>query len=66
MKIRKTIREWEIEKGIRINKPTGFGSMLRKHKDVYANTYTEEQFKRGAEKSYITVKTLKGLEFMNS
>lgn len=64
MKIKKKIREWELEKGIRINNPKGFKKMYREHKDIYVSKFTEEQFKAAAKHSNITIKTQKGLQFI--
>lgn len=64
MNVRKTIKEWEVEKGIRINKPDGFKKIYRENRNIYANKYTEKQFRRGIQTSNITVKTEKGLEFL--
>lgn len=64
VKEKKTIKEWEIEKGIRVNDPKGFKRLFRQNRRVYDNLYTEKQFRLGILYSDITVKTEKGLEFL--
>ena len=61
MKVRKTIKEWEMEVGIKIKHPTGFGKSNNKN---YTWKYTEEQFRRRARKSFIVCKTEKALKFL--
>ena len=64
MQVRHTIQEWEQLTGIRINNSKGFKDIRKEHKDIYANKYTEEQFRSAARNSHITIKTNKGLQFM--
>lgn len=64
VKEKKTIQEWSVEKGIRVNNPKGFKRLFRKNKRIYDNVYTEKQFRLGIRYSNITVKTAKGLEFL--
>lgn len=59
----KTIKEWELETGIKIIKPNGFRGEKNK---LHSNKYTKKAFKRGVKKSFITSKTEKGLEFIKS
>lgn len=51
---KETLKEWELEKGIRVrtNKKTG--------------TYTEKQLKRLIKSNYIVTKTQKGLEYLKN
>lgn len=62
-KFTQTIKEWELELGIKVVKPTGFRGQKNK---IHNNKYTGKAFKRGVKSSIITVKTEKGLEFINS
>ena len=59
MKVRRTIKEWEMETGIMIKHPTRFGKSNNKN---YTWQYTEEQFRRRARRSYIVCRTEKALE----
>ena len=52
---RKTLKEWEDEKGVRIRR--------RKHK---LNVFTEKQYKYLIQNEYITCKTEKGLEYLEN
>ena len=63
--MKKTIKEWELDKGIKIRKPIGFIKESEKNK-IHTNTYTDRSFRRCAKNSIITIKTEKGLEFMNN
>ena len=58
-----TIKEWELHTGIKIINPKGFYGEKNK---INTNLYTQRAFKRGAKASIITVKTEKGIEFLNS
>lgn len=51
---RKTLKEWELEKGVRVksNKKPG--------------KYTEKQLKRLIKSNYIIIKTEKGLEYLEN
>ena len=61
MKRKQTIKEWELETGIRVNNPKGFRGQKSK---LHTNRYTKEGFRLGLEKSVISVKTEKGLLFL--
>lgn len=61
-KRKQTIKEWEIETGIKVREPKGFTGAKNK---INTNKYTKEGYKRGIEKSYITIKSKKGIEFIN-
>lgn len=58
-----TIKEWELNTGIKIISPKGF---IGERNKISTNLYTRRAFKRGARTSIITVKTEKGIEFLNS
>lgn len=60
---KKTIKEWEIEKGIEIKNPRGF---YGKRSRIWNNKYTEKAFFKGAVLSEVVCKTDKGLAFLNS
>ena len=62
-KRRQTIKEWELETGIKVIDPKGFTNWNGKSR-LLTNRYTKEQFRKSLEKSIITVKTQKGLEFL--
>lgn len=62
-KRRQTIKEWELETGIKVIDPKGFTNWNGKSR-LLTNRYTKEQFRKGLEKSIITVKTQKGLDFL--
>lgn len=65
--MKKTIKEWELEKGIIIKNPLGFVKENRgKKNSIHSNKYTEGSFRRCAINSTITVKTQKGLDFINN
>ena len=51
---RKTLKDWEMEKGIRIKTKKKTGS------------YTEKQFKKMINSGYIIIKTEKGLEYLEN
>ncbi len=53
MASRKPLTEWEMEKGIE----------LRKRRFKY-NTFTEREYKNLIRKNYITIKTEKGLKYL--
>lgn len=59
----KTVKEWELETGIKVINLNGFRGERNK---LYSNKYTKKAFKRGIKKSFVTAKTEKGLEFINS
>lgn len=63
-KRRLTIKEWELETGIKVINPKGFTNWNGKSR-IKTSKYTKEQFRRGIEKSIITVKCEKGIEFIN-
>ena len=63
--MKKTIKEWELDKGIKIRNPIGFIKESKKNR-IHTNTYTDRSFRRCAKNSVITIKTEKGLQFMNS
>lgn len=58
-----TIKEWELQLGIKVVDPKGFREPNNK---VHTTQYTRRGFKRGVKASIITCKTKKGLEFLNS
>lgn len=65
--MKKTIKEWELEKGIIIKNPLGFVKENKgKKNSIYTNTYTDRSFRRCAKNSNITVKTEKGLSFISN
>lgn len=61
MKRRQTIKEWEIETGIKLRNFNGFQGGKNK---IHSKRYTKEQFKIAAEKCEITVKIDKGIDFL--
>jgi len=61
MKRKQTIKEWEIELGIKVRNPKGFKGQRNK---IYTNRYTSEAFRLGIQKSEIAVKTDKGMKFL--
>ena len=61
MKRKQKIKEWEIESGIRVNSTKGF---LGQKNRIHTTKYSKEAFIQGIKKSEITVKTQKGLEFL--
>lgn len=60
---RLSIKDWEIRSGIKILKPTGFWG---KNNKKWNKLYTQREFKRNAKSSYISIKTEKGLVFLNA
>lgn len=58
-----TIKEWELNTGIKIIEPKGF---IGERNKIRTNLYTRKAFKRGTKASIVKVKTEKGLEFINS
>lgn len=65
--MKKLIKEWELELGIKIKNPLGFIRENKGNKNkIYSNTYTDRSFRRCAKNSFITVKTEKGLDFINN
>ena len=61
MKRKQTIKEWEIELGIKVKNPKGF---IGERNKIYTNKYTSEAFRLGIQKSEIVVKTDKGMKFL--
>lgn len=62
-----SIKEWELELGIKIKNPIGFIKENKGNKNkIYSNTYTDRSFRRCVKNSFITVKTEKGLDFINN
>lgn len=51
---RKTLKEWELEKGVRVKSKKKLGK------------YTEKQLKRLIKSNYIVTKTQKGLEYLKN
>lgn len=62
MRKKQTIKEWEIETGIRVNNPKGFRG---RKSNIWNIKYTSEAFRLGLVKSIISIKTQKGLDFIN-
>lgn len=62
-KRRQTIKEWELETGIKVKDPKGFTNWSGRSK-TRTNKYTKEQFRRCLRTSIITVKYNKGIEFI--
>lgn len=58
-----TIKEWCLRFGIKVINPNGFKG--RKNQ-IWNKKYTKRQFERGIKRSYITVNTDKGLEFLEN
>jgi hypothetical protein len=61
MKRKQTIKEWELETGIKLRNLKGFQG---KKSSIKSKQYTKETFKIAMEKCEISVKTEKGLEFL--
>lgn len=61
-KRRQTIKEWELETGIKVIDPKGFTNWNGKSRTL-TNKYTKEQFRKSLEKSIITITTEKGMDF---
>jgi hypothetical protein len=57
------IKDWEVYTGIKVINPKGFYG--RKSK-IRTNLYTLKAFMKGIQKSNISIKTDKGLEYFNS
>lgn len=60
---RLNIKDWEIRSGVKILKPTGFWG---KNSEKWNKLYTQREFRRNAKSSYISIKTEKGLAFLNA
>lgn len=58
---KQTIKNWEIETGIKILNPKGFGGMRNKIRNIL---YSQEAFRKCAKNSVISIKTDKGITFM--
>lgn len=58
-----TLKEWCTRYGIKIIEPKGFRNTKKNR--VWNNKYTKGQFRRGLKRSYINVKTEKGLAFLS-
>ena len=63
MKRKQTIKQWELELGIKVKNLKGFKG---KKSSIKSKEYTRDAFRAGIEKSEISVKTEKGLEFLNN
>ena len=61
-KRKQTIKEWELETGIKVVDPKGFNNWNGRSR-ILTNKYSKEQFRRGLYKSTISVKTTKGMKF---
>ena len=61
MKRKQTIKQWELETGIKLRNLKGFQG---KKSSIKSKQYTKEAFKIGIQKSEISVKTQKGIEFL--
>lgn len=59
--MRQTIKQWEIQSGIKVLNPKGFRGAKNK---VRNRKYSQGEFRRGLKRSYISIKTNKGLEFI--
>lgn len=62
MKIRRTIKEWEIETGVKLKDVKGFTGAKSK---IYSKKYTKEEFLLGIQKSELIIRTQKGLDFLS-
>lgn len=62
LKTRKTIKNWELESGIKVKDPKGFKGKRNKILNI---KYTKDAFLAGIKKSIISITTAKGLEFIN-
>lgn len=58
----KTIKEWELEKGIKLMNTKGFHCSKQK---AYSQRYSDRLFRIYAQKCTIKCKTEKGLNFLN-
>lgn len=63
--MKKTIKEWELETGIKIKKSNGFLKGGGKRNKIYSDKFTDRSFKRCVKNSIIAIKTEKGVEFLN-
>ena len=61
MKRKQTIKEWELETGIKVRNPKGFKGEKNK---IHTNKYTSEAFRIGLQNSVISVRTDKGMKFL--
>lgn len=61
MRKKLTIKEWEVETGIKVRNPKGF---IGKRNKIHTKKYTREAFRLGIQKSEISVKTNKGMDFL--
>lgn len=59
--LKMTIKEWELQLGIRLNNVNGFRKPKNK---IKSRQYSKEQFRKGIQTSNITVMTEKGMEFL--
>lgn len=57
------IKDWCIRYGIKIKDPRGFKG---RRNNIYNRLYTRRQFGEGVKRSYIVVKSEKGLDFLES
>lgn len=58
----KNIREWELEKGIKLTNTKGFPLSRNK---AYSNRFNDKFFRECAKKCTVKCKTEKGLRFLN-
>lgn len=58
----KYIREWELEKGIKLANTKGFPLSRNK---VYSKKFNDNFFRQCAQKCAVKCKTEKGLKFLN-
>lgn len=58
----KTIKEWELEKGIRLRNTKGFPFSRNK---VHSQKFTDKFFRECAKNCTVKCKTEKGLKFLN-
>lgn len=61
MRRKQTIKQWEIETGIKLRNLNGFQGQKSK---IKSKKYTKEAFRIAIEKCEISVKTDKGIEFL--
>lgn len=59
--MKQSLKEWQLESGIKIIKPLGFQGTKSK---LYVRLYSKKSFAKGLKNSLISVKTEKGLEFL--
>ena len=62
-KRRQTIKEWELETGIKVVDPKGFTNWNGRSR-IITNKYTKVQFRIGIKQSIITIKCDKGIDFI--